>query len=181
MDLRIRRDELDDPEDAEQLWWDVIEPAFDELKTPYEPDNRLSALTPGQRALYALHWTRSEVENGGFHQYLYNSTGMLASEALRGAELIGAAGFAELLRDLRSLLPGGEFIEDRGRRLAWLETLPDGTLERLEQLSDRFYDLMGETSALNAQSRLALGCAAYVEAHPEEFFVSQPTLEPPRL
>jgi hypothetical protein len=65
-DWWVSRDALTDPNDDEQVWWDVIERVFDELATPYQPDPRLERLTPGQRALYALHWTRSEVGNGGF-------------------------------------------------------------------------------------------------------------------
>jgi Domain of unknown function (DUF4375) len=165
-DFRIRHDALTDPEDREQMWWDVIASAFDELRTPYEPDPRLDELTPGQRALYALHWARSEVGNGGFHQFLYNSTGMLANEALRGAELIGATEFAELLCEVRTLF-GDTFIEDQGRRMEVLEGLSDEALGRLEELTDRFYDLMGSAD----ESTLAGYCARYVEAHPHEFFL----------
>jgi Domain of unknown function (DUF4375) len=164
VEFRIRRDALTDPQDHEQVWWDVIAPAFDELRTPYEP--RLDELPPGQRALYALHWARSEIGNGGFHQYLYNSTGMLANEALRGAELIGATEVAELLREVRTLF-GYKFIEDQGRRIEVLEGLSDEALARLEEITDRFYDLIGSAD----ESTLAGYWARYVEAHTNEFFV----------
>jgi Domain of unknown function (DUF4375) len=166
VDFRIRRADLTDPQDREQVWWDVIAPAFDELRTPYEPDPRLDELTPGQRALYALHWARSEIGNGGLHQYLYNSTGMLANEALRGAELIGAAEFGEIFQEARTLF-GDTFPEDQSRRIDLLEGHSDEALERLEKLTDRFYDLMGSTD----ESTLAVSCADYVEAHPHEFFL----------
>ena len=169
MDFRIRKDALTDPADREQVWWDVIAPAFDELQTPYEPDPRLAELTPGQRALYALHWARSEIGNGGFHQYLYNSTGVLANEAQLGAELIAAAEFAELFREVRTLLFGDAFPEEQAGRIGVLEGLSDEALERLEELTDRFYDVMESTD----ESRLAVYCAEYVEAHPHEFFLPQ--------
>ena len=100
-DWRVSRGALKEPNDDEQVWWDVIERVFDELAIPYEPDPRLERLTPGQRALYALHWTRSEVGNGGFHQYLHNPTGMLAGEASHGAGLIGALEIGDVLRCYR--------------------------------------------------------------------------------
>ena len=167
VDFRIRRDALTDPEDREQVWWDVIALAFDELWTPYEPDPRLAELTPGQRALYALHWARSEIGNGGFHQFLYNSTGMLANEALRGAELIGATAFAELFREVRTLLFDDTFVEDQRRRIDVLERLSGEALARLEELTDRCYDLLGSTD----ESTMAVSCAEYVELHPQEFFL----------
>ena len=167
VDFRIRRDALTDPEDREQVWWDVIAPAFGELRTPYEPDPRLHELTPGQRALYTLHWARSEIGNGGFHQYLYNSTGMLANEALLGAELIGATVFAELFREVRRLVFGNTFSEDQRRRIEVLEGLSAEALAKLEELTDRFYDLMGSAD----ESALSRYCSGYVDAHSADFFL----------
>jgi hypothetical protein len=167
VEFRIRRAALADPRDREQVWWDVIAPAFDGLRTPYEPDPRLAELAPGQRALYALHWARSEIGNGGFHQFLHNSTGMLANEALRGAELLGASELAELFREVRTLLFGDSFPEDQSRRIDVLESLSESGLERLEELTDRFYELMGSAD----ESTLAVYCVEYVEAHPHEFFL----------
>jgi Domain of unknown function (DUF4375) len=172
-DLRIRRDALTKPDDPEHVWWDVIERVYDELKTPYEPDPRLERVTPGQRALYALHWMRSEVDNGGFHQYLYNSTGMLANDAERGADLMGATEFGDLLRELLALFPDGRLREEQEDRISFLEGLSEEGLAKLEQLDDRFYDLMGDDP-----SRLAIHCAAYVQEHPEEFFLPQVQLQP---
>jgi hypothetical protein len=177
-DFRIRRDALGNPVDAEQVWWDVIELAFDELETPFRPDPRLDGLTPGQRALYALHWTRSEVENGGFHQYLRNPTGMLANDALRGADLIGATEFAAVLRDLGSLFPHAEVPDDQLDRIAFLEGLSNEQLAELEGLDERFYDLMGRDAG-SKPSRLALYCARHVEAHPDEFFLPLLQLQVP--
>jgi hypothetical protein len=176
-DFRIRRDALTKPEDAEQTWWDVIARVYDELETPYAPDPRLERLTPGQRALYALHWTRSEVDNGGFHQYLHNPTGMLANVALRGAELIGAHEFSALLRELLELFPKGRLLEDQGARISFLERVSEGGRAKLNELDDRFYELMGYKRKCD-QSRLAVHCAAYVQEHPEEFFLPLPQLQP---
>lgn len=153
------------PDDAEYVMWDVIERMYDELETPYDPDPRLEEATPGQRALYALHWTRSEVENGGFHQFFYNPTGMLGDEALAGAERIGAAEIAVVIREALSIFPDG-LIEDNVRRQDYMEDLSKKQVATLGKLDDRFYALMGPGD----QSTLARQCAAYVERHPEEFF-----------
>jgi hypothetical protein len=53
-DFRIPRSALRDPSDPDQVSWGVIQRMYDELKTPYELDDRLTACTLGQRALYAL-------------------------------------------------------------------------------------------------------------------------------
>jgi hypothetical protein len=116
---------------------------------------------------------RSEVDNGGFHQYLYNSTGMLANDAERGADLMGATEFGDLLRELLALFPDGRLREEQEDRISFLEGLSEEGLAKLEQLDDRFYDLMGDDP-----SRLAIHCAAYVQEHPEEFFLPQVQLQP---
>lgn len=166
-DWRVSRDALKDPEDDEQVWWDVIERVFDELATPYEPDPRLERLTPGQRALYALHWTRSEVGNGGFHQYLQNPTGMLAGEAFRGAGLIGALETTDVLRELHGLFPDGEVPARQEDRLAFLERIDRSELDELDERFDALAPL------------LASYCAAYVRRDPDEFFLPRRELSAP--
>jgi hypothetical protein len=48
--------------------------------------------------LLAIHWTLSEVANGGFLQFFLNPTGVLAPEAASGFEHIGLAEVGGLVR-----------------------------------------------------------------------------------
>ena len=145
--------------------WAVIEAIWEELDTPYEPDPRLSELTPGQRAIYALRWISSEVENGGFHQCFWNPTGSLLPEAIEGADVLGSPGWAQLLQEARDVLPA-PYPRGHGHRRAALEQLSEEAVAGLEQLDDRLYDLDGaEETSLDSLSR------RYIEAHPEDFFV----------
>jgi hypothetical protein len=91
---------------------------------------------------------------------------MLANEALRGADLIGAKEFGGILRELLALFPEGD-------RIAFLDELSAAGMATLRKLDDRFFELLGDAE----QSRLAIYCASYVEAHPEEFFLPLPELE----
>jgi hypothetical protein len=68
VDFRIPR-ELVAGADEHQLVVEAIDRMWWELETPYEPDARLAQASAGQRAVYALAWTASEVGNGGFEQY----------------------------------------------------------------------------------------------------------------
>jgi hypothetical protein len=137
---------------------------FNTLKTPYEADSRLDAVTPGQRGLYALKWTWSEVSNGGFEQLFYNSTGMLANDALAGAERVGAHEVADVIRAAMRVFRDDALIEDNHARRAYMESISDEQLEYLEHVDDRFFDL------LDGDTGLAARCAAYVAGHPDEFF-----------
>ncbi len=61
-------------------------------------------LTLADRRLLALGGLRSEVNNGGFHQYFFNSAGDLVTDALDAAEAVGADEVASLIRRGLSLL-----------------------------------------------------------------------------
>lgn len=55
-------------------------------------------LAAGVRAIYATFIVDAEVNNGGFNQFFYNPHGVLAGEALRGYELLGAEDYADVMR-----------------------------------------------------------------------------------
>jgi hypothetical protein len=122
----------------------------------------LGVATPGQRAVYALDWTTLEVNNGGWHQFFWNSSGALADEAIAGAELIGAHENAAILRQAAAVFPRGRVPEDRAERQRILDSLSDAeTEDAFGPLEERWYARDPELERL---------MVAYVEAHPDEFF-----------
>lgn len=113
--------------------------------------------------LLAIHWTDSEVTNGGLEQYFYNGTGILAPEAVAGFRKIGRNDFADVLQEAVDLL-GEPYPRDREARFerltqlfSWLN-LSSGSSESIghfleselgititenpfEELNDRYYEL----------------------------------------
>lgn len=73
-----------------------------------------------QRNLLAAHWCQSEVMNGGFWQFFFNSTGVLAPEAARAFEAIGLPRLGALVRGAMALF-GDEYPRDRAARRRRLE------------------------------------------------------------
>lgn len=120
----------------------VIEPVWDRANI-YESVAALEASLEGfsepQRLMFALHWYISEVNNGGHHQFFYNSTGILWPEALAGFEAIQVAPGAEILQAALSRL-GGSPSRDRRERQAELES----TQADFDDLDTRFYALQEE-------------------------------------
>jgi hypothetical protein len=55
-------------------------------------------LPPHVGDLLAVHWTLSEISNGGLHQFFANPTGVLAPEAAAGFERMGLPEVADLIR-----------------------------------------------------------------------------------
>ncbi|MEZ6187337.1 MAG: DMP19 family protein [Planctomycetota bacterium] len=161
--FRIARPESLDALPDARLTWRVIEPLWD-ATTIYRDRPALRATldlaTPGQRALYALWWWSSEVRNGGLHQFLANSTGILAPEVRDGLARVGATEHAAIFRDLLALFPEGVCPGDRRERQELLYEIPDAALGVLDA---RFYALDDDVLF---RPRLST-CAA----HPDEFFL----------
>src|SRR5215204_4513255 len=86
-----------------QRYWALVEPEWMRLNLSWDdgPQEfiRQFQVTPIKAShLYAAHWCQSEVCNGGFHQFFYNTTGILAPESLNGFEAIGLRDWCETLR-----------------------------------------------------------------------------------
>jgi hypothetical protein len=121
----------------------------------------IRSLPPGVRALYATWLVDAEVNNGGFNQYFFNSSGQYAGEALAGYELLGATDYAAVMQSAIAT-----FEADRDRLSPFYET---HTLESFSE-SYRHTDL-GEID----QRYYALGdriyhaWAVFATVHPEAF------------
>lgn len=79
----------------------LVQLVFDHISStlPTNPDQELASvlsLTKPQQAIYIIWWLEAEVNNGGFNQYYYNSSGQFAKLAPNLLRLVGANKFAEL-------------------------------------------------------------------------------------
>jgi hypothetical protein len=124
------------------LWWTV---SIYDSKEKYEKD--LAPFSSHQRAVFALMWYMTEVNNGGHSQFYSNSTGIVWEDAMKGFELIG-------------LMEGKEIIEESARRFgtrpSFDRTERENALDKLDQdfddLDSRFYKL---DSAVNITDNIA--------------------------
>lgn len=170
VDYRIRRSAVDGMDDA-NLAWKVIAPLWDALSAsanPKKEQETLAQATEGQRLLIGLDWCQKEVRNGGFEQFFLNSTGVLWLEALEGFRRIGAEPYAALLEQALGIFPDGEAPLARTARTKLLRSLPkDRRRSLFEPLEDAFFQLLRSKEWDLEKYR-----AAYVRAHPEQFFHS---------
>jgi len=98
-------------------------------------------LLPEEQAFIVLWWLRAEVENGGFHQYFFNSSGDVAPEALLALESLNAVESARLLRDAIGLLDlSAGYVKDNEARRKHLRGLTEA-ITRFDGVTDRFYEL----------------------------------------
>ena len=126
---------------------DKLEQAImDKIDTNFENGehytlDKISKLTKGQQAVFSTWWLEAEVNNGGFNQFYFNSSGQYAEMAEIGFKTIGAEKFLEL-----TLRANNIFTENKER----LEEFDDGTMESfsesykdnpLNDLDTEFYKL----------------------------------------
>jgi hypothetical protein len=103
--------------------------------------DKISELTNGQKAIFSTWWLEAEVNNGGFNQFYFNSSGQFAEMAEVGFMTIGAEKFSELTKRANKI-----YSENKQR----LEEFDDGTMESfsesykdnpLNDLDTEFYNL----------------------------------------
>ena len=109
---------------------------------------RLSALSPEERTAYAVDAFQREVNNGGFEQYLYNSSGALAGELLDALHAVGADFVAEIYRPALAALPAAWPEDEEERRKLLDEALTERVSELLDQCDERFYECSGDLEEL---------------------------------
>jgi hypothetical protein len=101
-------------------------------------DMTIAPATQGQRAVFAIEWYRSEVNNGGHHQFLDNSTGMVWQDALVGFKVINAPRYEEVFPRAINQFDNDAPSFDRLKRMQEV-----GKADRaiLNQCDDEFYKL----------------------------------------
>ena len=78
---------------------ELIQPAWETVNIygSYEEyEESLKPYTIEQRYLLAMHWLGAEVANGGFQQFLSNSTGIVWEDAYKGYQAIGSEKLEEI-------------------------------------------------------------------------------------
>jgi hypothetical protein len=104
----------------------LIEPIWNSISIydgPHAFLKQFGTVRPEVGHLFAAHWCQSEVCNGGFHQFFYNDTGVLAPEALAGFRAIGLHDWAEILNEAMRFF-GKRYPRDRRKRQKQLDRVP---------------------------------------------------------
>jgi hypothetical protein len=108
--------------------WDVIDiyEGLEVFRQTYNSVPRESGL------MFAAHFCQSEVCSGGFEQFFWNPTGVLAPEAVQGFREIGLPQLAALIESAMELL-GPPYPRDRNERKSRLSQVPEGTFDALDE------------------------------------------------
>jgi len=126
----------------EELVQKVVDSVLDfvgEL-SPGEDDYQLIRQTPKPAQFFrAMRLMESEVNNGGFEQYFWNSSCTLADVALEAYQAIGAPKYVVFLRRALDLAGSGSWRERRGRFGSDWTTYKKACPREMDALDDEFY------------------------------------------
>lgn len=106
-------------------------------------------LSHAERVFFITQTCEMEVNNGGFAQFLENSSGNFANEAVDAFQEIGAPKTAEIFDTAVHVL-GQELPPDWGGRRELLDELASDEIDRiLGECDDSFYQYEEDLNALN--------------------------------
>jgi hypothetical protein len=105
------------------------------------------ALSPLQRDALCIMSFQGEINNGGMHQYLLNSSGDFAQETPEVMKRIGADVAATILERANDYFGPNGPPTDRETRMEMLLALPEDKQQQIHDLTDDFYD--GEDQGLS--------------------------------
>lgn len=112
-----------------------------------EYGDNMDALNEKQRTFYITYTLEGEVNNGGFWQFFFNSSGDMANEAVSAFEKIGANKTAEICKKAVSVY-GDSVPQNRDERQS---LLIDDVDEILNECDSAFYKYEDDLTALNYQ------------------------------
>lgn len=109
----------------------------------------LAAMPAGIRALYVTSGVEDEVNNGGFNQYYWNSTGRFADDAVKAFEFFSARKHAELMQEANRIHAAEQAQIEKFKAQGTLQAFSDSyKVSKLGPLDERFYKLDENLSAL---------------------------------
>jgi len=122
---------------------------------------RTDKLSAPQRAFYLNQELEREVNNGGFEQYFFNSSGSFAHETTESLLAIGAKTTRQLLQHAIDQFPNGKVSQlTEERRALMLDLWPESDNQVWEELDQKFFMYEDDLNALNMD---------YVKANRESF------------
>ena len=105
-------------------------------------------LSPPERVFRAIWELEAEVNNGGLHQYFFNSSGSLVPDVVDALKTIGAFRMATIVGDAIGLMPTNVSWRDSDMRREMLIALPETSQDALDTLDEKFYRYPDDLTAL---------------------------------
>ncbi|MEI6536189.1 MAG: DUF4375 domain-containing protein [Verrucomicrobiaceae bacterium] len=147
------------PSDTAEKAWDAVLEALKPAKNDYNAAIR--KLPQPWRAVYTTFWLQCEVNNGGHHQFFWNSDGALNAETQADLEFIGATPFLTFFTEARKIYDAHNYAEEKkSSGNTWEGFTAAYREKRMEELDTAFYK-----EPKNIETYLG----EFIRSHPELF------------
>ena len=118
------------------------------------------ALSAPEQVFLSVWELEAEVNNGGFHQYFWNSSGALTDHACKALQAIGATKAAALVAQATAITGKNINWTDDNARMEAIGALSQDALDKLDRLDKAFFEYPDDLTDLLYR---------YVAAHRENF------------
>ena len=88
--------------EPDDTYWRLVGPIWKKVSIYYGGDVFLrgyAEISDKQKIVLSTHWAQSEIGNGGLRQFFWNSTGVLAPEAVQGFRALGMVRIASVIEE----------------------------------------------------------------------------------
>ncbi len=114
-----------------------------------EYGDNLDTLTEPQKIFYYNQNLEREINNGGFNQFYFNSSGDFAHETIVALKTIQANRTVEIVKKANEQFPDNNVPKDRMNRQEILEQIEEKANEIWEELDQRFFEYEYDLNLLN--------------------------------
>jgi hypothetical protein len=113
--------------------------------------DEMDKLTEQQKQFYYNQCLEREINNGGFNQYFFNSSGDFAQKTIQSLRTIGANKTADILQQANDQFPNGNVPEDITERQEILEQIQETADPVWEELDQKFFAYEDDLNTLNIE------------------------------
>ena len=113
--------------------------------------DEMDKLTEKQKQFYYNQCLEREINNGGFNQYFFNSSGDFAHKTIQSLLTISATQTADILQKAIEQFPNGNVPEDRTERQEILEQIQETADLVWEELDQKFFTYEDDLNTLNIE------------------------------
>lgn len=103
-------------------------------------DKNFESLNQFEKNVLYIEMLEGQVNNGGFDQYFFNSSGEYAHETLVALNDIGANNTVDIFEQAIKIFPKFPIPKDMEERREYMRNLPKNISEVWYQLEDKFYE-----------------------------------------
>lgn len=117
---------------------------------------KMGKLNSSQKTFVLIGNLEREINNGGFNQFYWNSSGKYANETVEALKKIGAPKMSEIVLKANSEFPNGIVPKDREKRIKILTSIEKKSARNWNSLDLKFFRPNKKTGKMEIENTIDL-------------------------